>query len=242
MIALFCLLMAMAEAAPPDTGADAPMPETLLIGDAFDLGKGTAAYREEHRLRFEAGRLAAMRTVYLSPQGVTLAERTLDFAASPTRPGYALRYGRDGYEEGASVLAGKVLVHSRASANAPRKEKRLDVPEPYVIDGGFHPFLKENWSALTSGKRITFHFVVPSRLDYFRFVAYEDEARAPSGGNQKVFVAVPESRMLRMLVEPIVARYDASTRRMLEYRGLSNIDGPDGKTRKIRLVYREPGL
>jgi hypothetical protein len=46
MIALFCLLMAMAESAPPDTGAAAAMPETQLVGDAFDLGKGTAAYRE----------------------------------------------------------------------------------------------------------------------------------------------------------------------------------------------------
>ncbi|MDQ3002177.1 MAG: hypothetical protein M3Y08_13070 [Fibrobacterota bacterium] len=236
--------MMMVETAATDYGPVLPasLPETLIIGDAFELDKGAPAYREDHRLRFETGRLAAMRTVYRNPAGEILAERNLDFTASSTRPGYSLKDNRDGYEEGASIQAGKVLVHSRASKDAVRKEKRLNVPAPYVIDGGFHPFLKENWDALTKGKRVSFHFVVPSRLDYYRFVAYEDPSRAPAGGKQKVFVAVPESRMLRMVVEPIVARYDISSRRMLEYRGLSNIDGADGKIQKVRLTYREPGL
>ena len=246
MVAISLTLMMMAVSAAPDSvlALPASMAETLIVGDALELGTGAPAYREEHQLRFDAGRLAAMRTVYRNPDGVTLAERTLDFSASAsaTRPDYSLKDIRDGYEEGASVQAGRVLVHSRASKDAVRKEKRLNVPAPYVIDGGFHPFMKENWDELTKGKRVSFHFVVPSRLDYYRFVAYEEAALAPAGGRYKVFVAVPENKLLRMLVEPIVARYDVSSRRMLEYRGLSNINGADGKTQKVRLAYREPGL
>lgn len=212
------------------------------LGRAFAFDGGAPAYTEENEERYAGGRLRSMKTVYRDGGGKVLAERSLDFSASSTQPAYHLRDLRTGYEEGASVANGKVKVFNRPSKGGAIKEKTVTVPEPFVIDGGFHPFLKEHWSALSKGERIGFHFVVPSRLDYFRFVAYSDASRAAEIGDARVWVAVPQSRMLRLVVDPIVAVYDPESRRMKEYSGLSNIDGADGKSQKIRLVYGKPGL
>ena len=234
-----CLLLAVTDAplsGSPDAG------QALVRGDAFDLGSGARAYSEEHRETYLAGRLLSMRTLYRDPAGTLVAERDLDFSSSSIRPAYTFKDARTGHEEGAAFAGGRIRMHYRASAAVPDKEKSLKIPEPAVIDGGFHPFLKENWSALMAGKKVSFNFVVPSRLDYFRFVAYADPARDPADGTQRVIVARPENRMLRLLVEPIVARYDTASLRMLEYRGLSNLPGPDGGTQKVRLMYQEPGL
>lgn len=212
------------------------------VGKAYSLDEGTPAYTEEHEERYAGGRLRTMKTVYKDGNGMILAERSLDFSLSSTHPAYHLRDLRNGYEEGATVVEGKVKVFNRPTKGAAIREKTLTVPEPFVIDGGFHPFLKERWAPLSKGERVGFHFVAPSRLDYFRFVAYSDAARAPKGKQQRVWVAVPQSRVLRMVVEPIVATYDSESRRMKEYRGLSNIEGANGKSQKIRLEYGEPGL
>jgi hypothetical protein len=214
----------------------------VSLGSAFALDGGTPAYTEEHEERYAGGRLQSMKTLYKDGNGKVLAERSLDFSFSSTRPSYHLRDLRNGYEEGAIVENGEVKVFSRPSKGAAIKEKTLKVPEPFVIDGGFHPFLKERWADLAKGGRVSFYFVVPSRLDFFRFVAYSDPGRAAKGKDERVWIAVPQSRVLRMMVEPIVATYDSGSRRMKEYRGLSNIEGPDGKSQKVRLVYREPGL
>ncbi|MDB5106549.1 MAG: hypothetical protein JWP91_4238 [Fibrobacteres bacterium] len=245
------LLSATAPAAASATDAAASAADKsvqeirLIIGEAFPLEGGAGApqaYVEEHRERLEGDRTVSMSTVYRDVSGTVLAERTLDFSASSSHPGYALKDLRSGMEEGATVRGKVVRVRSRASKASETREKDFKVPEPFVIDGGFHSFLKGNWDALIGGKRISFYFVVPSRLDFFRFVAYEDPSRAAHGAGERVFVAIPQSRVLRMVVEPIVVRYDAASRRMKEYRGLSNIEGPGGKPQKVRLVYREPGL
>jgi hypothetical protein len=229
---------AMPTAGTAETGS---LSEALVVGEGFDLADGSPAYSEENRERFVGGRMVSLRTLYRNPTGDTVAERTLDFSGSSTQPDFRIVEQSGGHEEAVSVERGKVHVRYRASGKNPYIEKTIEVPEPFVIDGGFHPFLKEQWAALTAGKRVAFNFVVPSRLDYIRFVAYEDR-QASVPGKDRVFVAVPVNRLLRLLVPSIRTRYAETTHGLLEYRGLSNLQGADGKGRQVRLSYRAPGL
>lgn len=215
-------------------------------GDAFDTERGGRAYHEEHQECFLAGRHVATRSQFKSPDGKPMAERELDYTHSFYKPDYLFRDLRNGYEEGARVEANDVRVFYRDSAHAPLLEKKLAVPEPCVINGGFNLYLKQNWDSLEAGRHLPFNMVVPARLDYYRFVAYEDAMRTitpqEAGGRKaKAVVVEPQNSLLRMLLPTIVVFYDVDTKQMIRYQGISNIADAKGRSLRVRIDYPRQG-
>jgi hypothetical protein len=49
----------------------------------------------------------------------------------------------------------------------------------------------------------------------------------------------PASLLLRLLAPRIVAEYDRATGRLIRYRGVSNLAGPDGDVQEVEIAYRE---
>lgn len=210
-------------------------------GVAFDLETGRPAYTEYHVERFEGGRLIGLGTLYLNTAGDSIARRSLEFRVSPFLPDYRLEDYRDGSVEGARPESGSVVVYCRKGRSRPLKEKRLVVPDPAVLDGGFTAFLRAHWEDLSAGKRIAFNVIVPARLDYYRFVAYEDVKAASSLKGTKVVVAMPESKVLRILAPRIEFTFDSTTRHLRKYEGVSNIPKEGGGNQKVRLGFPEGG-
>lgn len=236
------VLSAAVRAAPvPDTSASPP-----FRGSAFDTERGGPAYTEEHREIFLQGRLVSTRTIFTAPSGGPMAQRDLDFSRHPFKPEYLYKDVRNGYQEGSKVLDAELLVHFRDSTRAPLKEKRIKVPEPCVVNGGLGPFLKQNWKALATGKRLGFSMVVPARLDFYKFVAYVDDKLALSdmeskGRKNTAVVIEPQSSVLRMLLPTIVMVYDVGTLRLIRYQGIVNVADPKGRSLRVRVDYPGPG-
>jgi hypothetical protein len=61
------------------------------------------------------------------------------------------------------------------------------------------------------------------------------------GGERPPGFRAPEaaSFLLRLLAPAIEAEYERSTGRLLRYRGVSNLAGPDGETLQVDIRYRE---
>lgn len=215
--------------------------EAEYRGVAFDPESGRPAYTEHHVERIDGGRLLGLATLYLDTSGDSIARRSLEFRVSPFLPDYRLEDFRSGSLEGARPESGAVVVFSRKGRGGPLKEKRLAVPAPAVLDGGFTNFLRVRWEELSAGKKVRFNVIVPSRLDYYRFVAFEDKAASGSLNGAKVLVAAPESRVLRLLAPRIEFTFDPATRRLLKYEGVSNISKEGGGNRKVRLDFSNGG-
>jgi hypothetical protein len=215
-----------------------------FTGRGLDPETGELLYTEDHEdtLDREGGNLIAGRTMFRDPRGTLIAYRTVAYAASPWKPSYHMRDLRDGYEEGVEPLAGgKVRVFRRHERGKPLKEKLLTVPEPSVVDGGVNRFIRDHWTPLTAGRLLAFNFVAPARLDYFVFEVYLDSAVPPAGNRSRTFVVRPANAALRLLVAPIRVTYDAETRRIRAYSGLSNISDARGKNQQVRIVYPGTG-
>lgn len=210
-------------------------------GVATDLESGRPAYVEHHVERFEDGRLLGLGTLYRDPSGDTIAMRSLEFRVSPYLPDYRLEDFRNGSLEGARPESASVVVYCRKGRGGPLKKKRLAVPDPAVLDGGFTNFLKAHWDELGEGRTVRFNVIVPARLDYYRFAAYEDKAASRSLKGAKVMVAEPESRVLRLLAPRIEFTFDVADRRLLKYEGVSNIPKEGGGNQKVRLGFPEGG-
>lgn len=231
--------------APVPQGPSADSVHTLR-GTAFDTERKVPAYTEKHQERYRNGRHVATRTLFLTPEGRPMAERELDFARFPFKPDYLFKDVRNGYEEGARVESAGLRVHFRDSAKAPLHEKRIQVPEPCVINGGVGLFLKDRWKGLEQGGRIEFNMVVPARLDYFRFVAYADPARTlpetvAAGRRYRPIVIEPRSTVLRMLLPTIVMYYDLDSQRLIRYQGIVNVADAKGRSLRVRVDYPDLG-
>ncbi len=214
-------------------------------GTAFDIERNVPAYAEEHVEKMAAGKHVATQTLFRAPAGAPMAKRTLDFARFPFKPDYLFNDLRNGYEEGSRAEDGGLLVHFRDDAKAPLRQKRLEVPEPCVVNGGVGNFLKANWADLLAGKRLAFNMVVPARLDFYKFVAYLDAKRNLSptetaGRKDEAIVIEPQSTVLRMLLPTIIMHYDGKTLRLLRYQGIVNVADPKGRSLRVRVDY--PGL
>jgi hypothetical protein len=223
-------------------------------GQAYEPETSAMLYSEKFDVKLEGAGPVSLKTEYRNPAGALIAERTLDFSRHPFKPEYRLIDLRDGYEEGARVLeaesgktkknTSRVRVYVRENRDKEPREKILEVPEPCVIDGGFNVFIKAHWDELAAGKRVPFNFVASARRDWFAFEAVPagfDEASAeestPAGGATRTFVVRPQNGALRLLVVPIRVTYDVATRRITEYRGISNVNKSRGKSFKVRILY-----
>jgi hypothetical protein len=219
-------------------------------GSAYDMERNAAAYVEEGHEGFVAGKHVCTRTEYLGPDGKPMARRTLDFGRFECMPDYIFRDLRNGYEEGAAVDpakgAAEIRVHFRDSAQAPLKEKRIEVPEPCVINGGVGEFVRRRWEEIAAGKKAAFNMVIPARLDYFRFEAYVNRkySLAPGEAKGRAYLPVvvePRSTVLSMLLPTIVLYIDVASKRLIRYQGIVNVADAKGRSLRVRTDYPNLG-
>lgn len=215
--------------------ADAASNVVRYRGDAYDLETGAFVYSENHNEVYAGGRHLYSLVSYRDKSGKEFAFKRIDFSANRLQPTYELNDVRDGYKEGIKRDAAGEIYFARRKADQEVKSKRVRAPQPAVFDGGFDYFVRENFDFICSGKSQSFYFAVPVELDYFRFRVAPKET-----GNICRINLELDNLLLRQFVRPIRLWYDARERRLRKYEGISNINGPDGKSLKVRVVFTYP--
>ena len=208
-------------------------------GYAYSLDSNSFLYTEVHRQVIAGDRWTGGTIDYYAPDGAHIGHKTLDFAQDPYVPVYRLELATGGgYVEGITALTAD-RIHMQKQAYGARKARTASVPRrgTMVADSGFHSFLRDRFAELVAGKAVAFTFAVSGELDTFKFRARRIEDREFEG-KPAVQLKVEPSTWLRLLADPLYILYDPADRRMLEYRGISNLHDP--KTRKAynaRIVY-----
>jgi len=222
-------------------GASDVSSDRTYRGVALDLQKEVPLYVEEHEERYRAGERTFLLTVYRGAEGRMIARRTADFSRSTLVPDFQTEDFRSGYLEGAERVAGGVRLYWRKSADDPIEERIVDIPSPAVVDAGFNNFVQEQWNALMKGEELQIHFGIPSSLDYYRFRIYKDEAILYEGRPAAVVLCEIDNFFIRLFVSPIVLVYDVETRRLVSYKGISNISDEQGNNHRVRIEYQPFG-
>lgn len=208
-------------------------------GYAYDLDSGRFLYTEVHRQVIEGDRWLGGTIAYYAPDGARIGFKTLDFAQDPYVPVYQLDLATGGgYREGITRVTAD-RIDMRKKGYGAREAREASVPRrgTMVADSGFHSFLRDRFADLLAGKTVEFTFAVSGELDTFRFRARRIEDREFEG-KPAVQLKVDPSTWLRLLADPLYILYEPGERRMLEYRGISNLHDP--RTRKaytVRIVY-----
>ncbi|WP_028080420.1 hypothetical protein [Solimonas soli] len=209
-----------------------------FYGYAFELDSGRFLYTEAHRQRYDGERWLGGEVRYVDAQGREFARKTLDFSASPYVPTYRLEVPGDGYLEGITAVAGRdVQLIKRERADAPLRRRELALDGTLAADAGFNSLLLDHLDALRRGATLAFRFIAAGRLDAYRLRVRELGDTQFEGRPAVRLQAEPDS-LLRLLVAPLQLVYDPERRRLLEYRGPSNVHDPaSGASWNVRVSF-----
>jgi hypothetical protein len=207
---------------------------TEFQGKAYDLKTGKLLYTELHRQVSRNGQPRSSEVRYLDPTGKEFARKQIDFAPGRLSPNFRMVDTRVGMEESATRRAGKIEVFGRVRTGSPDKRASLPVTNPPVIDVGFHYFIQNNWQRLLSGERVSFLFLVPLRVSPYRFNIRKVATDAKTV-TLRMSIANPALALIASHVEVVYAK---ESRRILEYRGISNIKRTGSGNYRARIVYR----
>ena len=217
----------------------------LLAGPALggEFYRGYAYTPEDHKLLYteshwlyEDDGVGHRLVIYSCADGQAFARKWVDTAPGTATPDVDMADGRTGYREGVRTRAGQRQVYSQADASSPEKQAPLGSPPNAVIDAGFDAFVRERWEALSSTGVDPLPFLILSQLRFVEFSAKKlrDEQ---SDGRATRWFRLQLSGWYAFILPHIDVAYDAQTRDLLEFRGISNIRGTGGRNLTVNIVF-----
>jgi len=209
-----------------------------FYGHAYDLKSGAYLYTEVHAQQVDATRWLGGTIDYYDPAGQKFGHKTLDFRNDEFVPVFRLEMN-SGYMEGIRDNRNEVVMERREKAGARVETETLDKVSPMCADSGFHSCLRAHFAELQAGKTVKFTLAVAGSLDSFRFRARKS-GEIQWQGQKAVQIHVEPDSLLRLLAGPLELLYEPEQRKLLEFRGISNIQDPrSGKPYDVRIIYPE---
>ncbi len=208
-------------------------------GYAYDLESGTFLYTEVHKQKLSGDRWVGGTIDYYAPDGSQIGHKTLDFSQAPYVPSNRLTLTTGGgYREGITALTADRIEMEKKGYNTDKvRTASVKRSNPVVADSGFHSFLRDRFAELVAGKTVAFTFAVSGELDHFKFRARRI-ADGTFEGKPAVRLKVEPNTLLRLLADPLEILYEPTHRKMLEYRGVSNLHDPKTfEAYNVRIVY-----
>jgi hypothetical protein len=201
-----------------------------FYGHAFDLSSDEKLYTEVHRLTYDSQGVPVQEVVtYISPYGDELGQKTMSYGKTFAPDYSVLFYSRPIQES--------VSVESQAVSIVRDDEKTITIPDGlFAVDGGFHYLIQEQFSELESGNDVTFNFLSAGRASFIPL-----RIRVATLNSEELSLNLTlKNFFLSRLVAPIELTYQRDSRQLLEYPGLTNVPGPDGKLYNAKIVYEYP--
>lgn len=231
LTALASLLLAL-----PVTAAD-----YRVIGKAYALGNWQSpVYEERYTPRTEQGQAEVH---YVDAEGERIALKTLDYSRGDIHPSYRLEDQRLNRLWEAQWSSDKQITLKRGDAANPESET-VRAKAPQVIDAGFDPFIQQSWDALRNGEKVTFHFAFPNRLTNVKLraeeMAAEDSPLHRKESEWVYFRIRVDSTLLSLFADDLYLAYGKNDKRLMAFRGRSNIPDENGEGRDVEIHYRYP--
>ena len=229
-LAGFALALAASQAA----AADVRFEE----GIARNPEARTEMYREQHWIRSEDGRPVERLVLYRCPDGTAFARKRVDYRDSATAPAFALEDRRSGYREGLR-RGGAATLFVKDGGKTPERAAAVAVKD-LVADAGFDEFIRKQWPALVAGRSLPLDFAVPSRLRSLPFLLQRSGETVVAGQAAWIF-RLRLDGVLGWFAPNIEVAYGKTDRRLLQFRGLSNLRDDRGRDSLVaRIDFETP--
>lgn len=201
---------------------------------------GPVVYLERHRVTLtDDGRPIHAETRYESPQGRLLAELRSDFRESLTVPSHITTDHRTGNSHGLRRDGDQVVLFDRTPGK-PERTRILtakDAGDRLLVGcQGLNYYLSDQLDHLSPPARLPLRFLIPGKLDYYDF-GLTSKGTSPEGIAE--FEVTIQNWFLRLFVPKLEVKYDTTRRRLVWYRGISNILNDQGENQAVEITYSD---
>lgn len=203
-------------------------------GEAYAADGGPLLYRESH-WRYDEDGIAQDLVVYRCPDGTAFARKRLHATTDMQAPDFELHDARNGYVEGVRGDNGSRQVFTRTSNATVERSAAIGGNDNLIVDAGFDAFVRTHWDTLGS-RPATVSFVIPSRLEAMRF-------QVRDVGEERLGTRIARRFRLSLaswyggLLPHIDVFYDATSRRLLRYEGISNLRDANARNVVVRIEF-----
>ena len=213
--------------------------DSSFTGYARSLDGGQLLYVESHAVA-GLGTAAETRVVLYrcAAASAPFARKELDYGGNRIAPAFAFEDARSGFAEGLKRDARGLEVFERAGTHARMRTEMLVRAQALVADAGFDEFVRTRWDSLERGEAAEVPFLVPSRLESVNFKVRKVGDASIEGEPANVFrlsVAGP----LGWFLSDIDVSYRKRDRRLMRYRGITNIRNAAGSMLEAQIDFPE---
>lgn len=210
--------------------------------------KGETAYIEQHEIKYnDQGFVETVVTRYMRPKGDgEIFARLESYFSEGTKfvPKSIFTDFRFNHQEETIVSADKKtleIVHTDLDSKK-TKSKTVEISPQMVLGQGYHNYILNDFEKFNIGEKRTLDFVVPARLDYYRFdLTYVGLLKTEQ---RRVFRLDITNWVLKLFADKILVTYDDKSKRLMTYEGLTNIPDDNGKNQSlvISMEYDQEGV
>lgn len=204
-------------------------------GYAYTVDDHRLLYTESHWIYDEQG-VGHRLVIYSCANGDAFARKWVDTTPGAATPDVDMLDGRTGYKEGVRTRAGKREAFQQPDPTSPEKHAPITTPADAVIDAGFDAFVRGHWDALSTAGVSPLPFLIPSELRYVDFSAKKLRDEQADGREVRWF-RLQLAGWYAFVLPHIDVAYDAQSRDLYEYRGLSNIRGAGSKNLTVTIQF-----
>ena len=206
-----------------------------ITGKAF-INK-ELVYTEKHKAILDSkGFYRSLSTDYYDKNNVLFASISSTFDKNLKIPDTVFQDKRFSLKETVvwdSVTQRITVIRSEAGKT---KETALDVMPNAILSQGFHNYILENFEELKLNPhkdKQEIYFIVTKKNDQYRFVVYREKIE-----NGQLFLIIqPANFFLKQLLSPIKLVYEISSKKILTFQGITNIDNPKGDSQSAVIEY-----
>lgn len=199
------------------------------LGIAYAAHGDKKLYLEEHFV-FDKDNARTRLVLYRCPSGQPFARKWVMDESSASAPDFDLYDARTGYREGVSGQPGARKVYTQQNGHSPLRSAPLENRPNAVIDAGFDAYVREHFDNLDQREHLA--FLVPSRLGY---VDLRLANQSSDAGTRHIRLSV--DAWYAFAAPSIDLTYDTANRRLVQFKGISNIQDPNGNSQTVRIEF-----
>ena len=193
--------------------------------------QGELVYREKHSVTREGGQVMTSLTEYFSPAGQLIATMESDYSRNLSMPTYVFEDLRRGYREGLRQEDGEYIIFKKTK-DGEEETAAITNTEDVFSCQGWHYYLVNNLAVLER-ENVELNLILPSELKAFPF----EIQRVRSEGDRVEAVLKLNHWLFRYFAPTLQLVYDSKSRKLVEYRGISNLLDSEENRQDVRIVY-----
>jgi hypothetical protein len=205
-----------------------------IEGVAISAKNKEFLYNEFHHIELDKdGNYQTLKTEYFDSSKNKIAYIESDFHLNRSIPNSHFWDYRQNVEEIIELDIDKKNINIEIKKNKKQSIQKIKILDSMIMGQGFHHFIVDHFDEVLKSI-VPIKIVLAQKNDYFNF----NVSSKMIDTNTVLIEVIPNNFILKKIVDPIKLTYEKSTKRLMVFEGLSNLESPSGDNQYVIINYK----